>query len=75
PVTGILGEIDDSETLLSLYEKELIQLFFSDTLKSGMTKDKVLKILKKYYPIDSLLKKKTTVIYNPSQSKKNDIKK
>ncbi|MBX9808396.1 MAG: DUF2927 domain-containing protein [Flavobacteriaceae bacterium] len=75
PGTCILGKIDDSDTLFSQYDKELIQMFFSETLKSGMTKTKVLEIIKKHYPIDNFLKENQKNIANQSQSKKDYIKK
>lgn len=55
PWTYILGKIDDTDTLLSQYDKELLKLYFSETLKSGMTKSKVLQIVNKHYPIDCFL--------------------
>ncbi len=73
--TCILGKIDDSDTLFSQSDKELIQLFFTKTLKSGMTKSKVLEIIKKYYPIDNFLEENSKNIANQSQNKKDDIKK
>lgn len=75
PGTCILGKIDDSDTLFSQYDKELIQLFFTETLKSGMTKSKVLEIIKKHYPIDNFLKENSKTIANQSQNKKDDINK
>ena len=73
--TCILGKIDDSDTLFSQYDKELIQMFFSETLKSGMTKTKVLEMIKKHYPIDNFLKENQKNIANQSQNKKDDVKK
>lgn len=54
PSSQIFTDLDDSLPLLSKYDKELLQLFFSNTLKSGMTKTDILRILKKYYPLNKL---------------------
>ncbi|RKR12844.1 Protein of unknown function (DUF2927) [Maribacter vaceletii] len=48
----IFGKIDANTPLLSINDEELISLFFSETLKSGMTKDKIVKILEKHYTIN-----------------------
>lgn len=47
----ILGGIDKSNMLLSEYDEELLKLFFSKTLKSGMKKSEIVKVLAKYYNI------------------------
>ena len=59
PETYIFGEFDeDNPELFSKYDKELFTLFFHPSLKSGMTKTKILRILRKYYPIDEFLDRK-----------------
>jgi hypothetical protein len=50
-LSNILWKIDETNTLLSDTDKELLKIFFAKSLKVGMTKCKVVKILKKYYSI------------------------
>ena len=59
PETYVFGEFDeDNPELFSKYDKELFTLFFHPSLKTGMTKTKVLEILRKYYPVDEFLDRK-----------------
>src|SRR5690606_25842688 len=49
--TIFFGNLDNLEPVIARYDKEVLQLFFSETLKSGMVESKLLEILLKYYSI------------------------
>lgn len=50
--TIFFGNLDNLEPVIARYDKEVLQLFFSETLKSGMVESKLLEILLKYYSIE-----------------------
>lgn len=50
--SNLLWKIDKTNTFLSDTDKELLKIFFSESLKSGMTKNKILGILERYYTLD-----------------------
>ena len=63
--SNVLWKINSEDSLLSATDKELLQIFFSKTLKTAMTQHEIIKIVKKHYNsdmINSLRMSKETLV-------------